>query len=167
MCNEKEGRKWFVDIGKPAINELRESTHNDTTDALALAMCPATAWAPKAGWVPDTSMHDDSGVGNNRKFDPAMVADVDKVYLEHWNQPEYLPFRECIKMAIQDGIIAGTKRTRDKYEPVIAQKNARIEELHRSESMWRISHKIIQEKCKEGLQIFDFLSDLAKAGTSD
>jgi hypothetical protein len=102
--------------------------------------------------------HADGGIGLNRKFEPTLVNDIDKVYNDKWNLPEYIPFRECIKMGIQDGIVAGKKVASDFYGKLLADKVKEVEDA-RSEIMhWKNAFKGLLIKCREGVEAFEFIS---------
>ena len=102
--------------------------------------------------------HDNGGVGLNRKFDATLVDTIDRVFCENWNLPEYLPFRECIKMGIQDGIEAGMKRASAKYDKLVAEKNKQIVDLETEAKRWKDAFRGLLKKCQQGVEALDFIS---------
>ena len=157
MCNEREEGVWFIHAG---INPEEKSTISGVSPDKTTIMASSgddcsTAFTMNVYTKDD---HKDGGVGLNRKFDPALVDDIEQVFQSKWNLPEYLPFRECVKMAIQDGIVAGMEKAANKYEPILDGKDKRIQGLHEQVKFWRNSFRTLVSKCKDAVHAFDFIS---------
>lgn len=174
MCNEREDMVWFVHAGnegdvkkseidtktevetavKDAFGRLGTDCQGklefrDVIDARCVSVTPN---------LYSKDDHDNGGVGLNRKFDVTLVDTIDRVFGENWNLPEYLPFRECIKMGIQDGIEAGMKRASDKYDKLVADKNRQIADLESESKRWKNAFRGLLKKCQDGVEAFDFIS---------
>lgn len=163
MCNEREDSVWFIHGGK-TDEQNKVSVNSDNT--ISLSYNP-DAWSTCAitNSIYTKDEHASAGVGLNRKFDTALVADVDKVFQSKWEMPEYLPFRECIKMAIQDGIVAGMERAAGKYEPMLDEKDTQIKGLEEKVEFWKGSFSKLYEKCRQGIAAFEFIRKVINMST--
>lgn len=180
MCNEREDMVWFVHAGndgdvkkseidtkaeiKKAVEDAFDRRRADYQGNLEYHDVIMTT--NDTGYVSITSNlyskddHDNGGVGLKRKFDVTLVDTIDRVFGENWNLPEYLPFRECIKMGIQDGIEAGMKRASDKYDKLVADKNKQIADLESEVKRWKNAFRGLLKKCQDGVEAFDFISKI-------
>lgn len=178
MCNEREDMVWFVHAGNDgdvkksetdtkaeAMKAVKDAFDSQGTDCRGnLECCDVVMADNDTVWVSTTSNlyskddHDNGGIGLNRKFDATLVDTIDRVFGENWNLPEYLPFRECIKMGIQDGIEAGMKRASDKYGKLVADKNKQITDLESEVKRWKDAFRGLLKKCQDGVEAFDFIS---------
>ena len=175
MCNERENGVWYIHGAKSAgcadnksgtpitggcadkttISE--ESVKSDSSLAILYDNNQtATISCTTAFYSKDE--HDENGVGSQRCFDTTLIDDIDRAFKSKWALPEYLPFREMVKMAIQDGIIAGMERAAKKYEPMLDGKDKEITKLNEELSFWRRSFTGLLRKCKEGVEAFEFIS---------
>lgn len=150
MCNEREDTEWFIHA-------------NQSSRSPADAVCDTVTFMPDDGAVTWTvanmyTKNDHATSGVNRKFDATLVDTIDEVYRCYWDLPEYLPFRECVKMGIQDGIEAGIKRASAKYDKVIADKNKQILELEAEAKRWKDAFRGLLNKCQQGVEALDFIS---------
>jgi hypothetical protein len=176
MRNEREDSVWFIHAGndgdaKKSETDTKAEVMKAVKDAFGrpvmnaqekLEFCDAIMADNDTGWVSTTSnlytKDDHATSGVNRKFDATLVDTIDEVYRRNWDLPEYLPFRECVKMGIQDGIQAGMKRASAKYDKVIADKNKQIIELEAEAKRWRDAFKGLLNKCQQGVEALDFIS---------
>ena len=176
MCNEREDSVWFIHAGndggvKKSETDTKAEVMKAVKDAFdrpemngqeKLECYDAFIADNDIGWVSTTSIpytkNDHATSGVNRKFDASLVDTIDEVYRRYWDLPEYLPFRECVKMGIQDGIEAGMKRASAKYDKVIADKNKQIIELEAEAKRWRDAFKGLLNKCRQGVEALDFIS---------
>lgn len=174
MCNERENGVWYIHGSTTAGCVDNKSGTPITADGAGnttIASKPAasdslfilndnnqsaTISCTTAFYSKDE--HDEKGVGSRRCFDATLVDDIDRVFKSKWALPEYLPFREMVKMAIQDGIIAGMERAANKYEPMLDGKDKDIAKLKEEVSFWRRSFSGLLRKCKEGVEAFEFIS---------
>ncbi len=159
MCNEREEGVWFIHAGENAQKTITTQSDGESV-TIARSDCDWKDGVTVTANVYSKDVHHDAGVGLNRKFDATLVEDIDRVFRSKWNLPEYLPFRECVKMAIQDGIIAGMEKAADKYEAQIDEKNKRIEAIRKQVVFWRNSFSTLLTKCKDGVHAFEQLSDV-------
>jgi hypothetical protein len=178
MCNEREDSVWFIHAGndgdvKKSETDTKAEVMKAGKDAFGLPgmtdqeklECYDALMADKdTGWVSTTSnlytKDDHATSGVNRKFDATLVDTIDEVYRRNWDLPEYLPFRECVKMGIQDGIQAGMRRASAKYDKVITEKNKKILELESEAKHWRDAFGGLLGKCRQGVEALDFISGL-------
>jgi hypothetical protein len=163
MCNEREDSVWYISPdGKASTtavdNDVFVTTNPDDT---CISWDTAGLVASHAYTKED---HNDGGVGLNRKFDPELVSEIDRVYQGHWSLPEYLPFRECVKMGIQDGMVAGMKLAEDKYNAIIAEKDSEIKRLAGEASRWKNAFSGLVDKCRTGIEAFEFIMQVAHCG---
>lgn len=155
MCNEREDTVWFIHA-KPAVDNGLAVDQTSGVDTIAET--------PTEGIFKSTivdnmySKNDHATSGVNRKFDANLMDAIDDVYRCNWDLPEYLPFRECIKMSIQDGIEAGMKRASVRYAKVIDDKNKKLDELATEAKRWKDAFKGLLNKCQQGVEALDFIS---------
>lgn len=150
MCNEREDAVWFIHANQVS------GSQNDAGETVAVMPDMGTVTMPVEDIMYTKNDHATSGV--NRKFDATLVDTIDEVYRRNWDLPEYLPFRECVKMGIQDGIEAGIKRASAKYDKVIADKNKQILELEVEAKRWKDAFSGLLKKCQQGVEALDFIS---------
>lgn len=155
MCNEREDAVWFIHA-KPAVDN--KVTVDQGSEVNTIAVDQASDGLVSLTVDNMYTKDDHATRGVNRKFDATLVDTIDEVYRCNWNLPEYLPFRECVKMAIQDGIEAGMKRASAKYDKVIADKNKQILDLEAEAKRWRGAFKGLLDKCRQGVEALDFIS---------
>ena len=149
MCNEREDAVWFIHANQVS------GSQTDAGETVAV-MPDIGAATLSVDSMYTKNDHATSGV--NRKFDATLVDTIDEVYRNNWDLPEYLPFRECVKMGIQDGIEAGMKRACAKYDKLVADKNKQILELEAEAKRWRDAFKGLLNKCQQGVEALDFIS---------
>lgn len=173
MCNEREDAVWIIH-GKTNNENAVDGPKSDKTGHISVA---GTITGGTTDSYVTLSKIADSGVcynsitvdsmytkndhatsGVNRKFDATLVDTVDEVFRRYWDLPEYLPFRECVKMGIQDGIEAGMKRASAKYDDVVSKKNAQIIELENERNRWKNAFRGLLLKCREGIDAIDFIA---------
>ena len=170
MCNEREDAVWIIH-GKTnnenAVDAMKsdKAGHISVTDTITSGIADSCVTLDKIAKCYDTitvdnmyTKNDHATSGVNRKFDATLVDTIDEVYRRNWDLPEYLPFRECVKMGIQDGIEAGMKRASAKYDKVVADKNKQIIELEAEAKRWRDAFKGLLNKCQQGVEALDFIS---------
>lgn len=157
MCNEREDSVWFIHAKPDADNGLAVGQASGV-DTIAVTQDDDGIVSITVDNMYTKNDHATNGV--NRKFDATLVDTIDDVYRRNWDLPEYLPFRECVKMGIQDGIEAGMKRASAKYDKVIADKNKQIIELEAEAKRWRDAFKGLLNKCQQGVEALDFISTL-------
>ena len=155
MCNEREDAVWFIHA-KPTVDN--KVTVDQDSGVSTIAVNPSDDGLVSLTVDNMYTKNDHATSGVNRKFDATLVDTIDEVYCRNWNLPEYLPFRECVKMAIQDGIQAGMKRASAEYDKVIADKNKKILELNVEAERWRDAFKGLLDKCRQGVEALDFIS---------
>ncbi len=155
MCNEREDAVWFIHA-KPTVDN--GVTVDQGSEVNTIAVDSASDGLVSLTIDNMYTKDDHATRGVNRKFDATLVDTIDEVYRCNWDLPEYLPFRECVKMAIQDGIEAGMKRASAKYDQVIADKNKKILELNVEAERWRDAFKGLLDKCRQGVEALDFIS---------
>ena len=155
MCNEREDSVWFIHAKPDADNGLAVGQASGV-DTIAVNQDDDGIVSITVDNMYTKNAHATNGV--NRKFAANLVDTIDEVYRRNWDLPEYLPFRECVKMAIQDGIEAGMKRASAKYDKVIAEKNKKILELEAEAKRWRDAFKGLLNKCQQGVEALDFIS---------
>lgn len=149
MSNERDDAVWFIHANQVS------GSQNDSGETVAVMPDMGTVTLS----VDNMYTKDDHATsGVNRKFDATLVDTIDEVYRSHWDLPEYLPFRECVKMGIQDGIEAGMKRASAKYDKVIADKNKKILELEAEAKRWKDAFRGLLNKCQQGVEALDFIS---------
>lgn len=167
MCNEREESIWY--IKNDDKNDDKNDTDVGTNTSTDSDGCGYITVNDGAEWCTTLSAsnmytkqdHDDGGVGLNRKFDPSLVGAIDDIFSSKWDLPEYLPFRECVKMGIQDGIIAGRKIAAD----ILGEKNRQIEEAKKDAERWQNAFKGLLLKCREGVEAFEFISKVVHLGS--
>ena len=145
MCNEREDAVWFIHVNQVS------GSQNDAGETVAVMPDMGTVTMPVEDIMYTKNDHATSGV--NRKFDATLVDTIDEVYRRNWDLPEYLPFRECIKMGIQDGIEAGMKRASAKYDKVLADKSKIM-----IAKRWKDAFRGLLQKCQQGVEALDFIS---------
>lgn len=150
MCNEREESIWF-------INQKSDGLAGDT-----ITVSASDGICTTSNTVYTKNDHDEGGIGLNRKFDPELVGDIDRIYRANWNLPEYLPFRECIRMGIQDGIVAGRKSA----SGIIAEKDRQIADAKSDAEHWKNAFVGLLAKCREGMEVFEFIAKLVHVGNS-
>ena len=155
MCNEKETPAWFIH-GAEIANKNTEPVKNDKEGNILVIDDDTGVVSTTVSSVYSKDDHAMSGV--NRKFDATLVDTIDEVYRRNWNLPEYLPFRECIKMSIQDGIDAGMKRAAAGYDKKIAEKDKVIQDLATEADRWKNVFTELVKKCRAGIDALDFIS---------
>lgn len=155
MCNEREDAVWFIHA-KPAVDNGLSVGQASGVETIAVNPADDGLVSLTVDNMYTKNDHATSGV--NRKFDATLVDTIDEVYRRNWDLPEYLPFRECVKMGIQDGIEAGMKRASAKYDKVVADKNKQIIELEAEAKRWRDAFKGLLNKCQQGVEALDFIS---------
>jgi len=155
MCNEKETPAWFIH-GAEIANKTNGIAENDKEGKILVIDDDTGVLSTTVNGVYTKDDHATSGV--NRKFDATLVDTIDEVYRSNWNLPEYLPFRECIKMSIQDGIEAGMKRAAAGYDKKIAEKDKVIQELTAEAERWKNVFTELVKKCRAGIDALDFIS---------
>ena len=176
MCNEREDSVWFIHAGndggvKKSETDTKAKVMKAVKDAFGrpemndqekLECYNAFIADIDNGWVSTTpnpyTKNDHATSGVNRKFDATLVDTIDEVYRSHWDLPEYLPVRECVKMGIQDGIEAGMKRASAKYDKVLADKNNIMLELEAEAKRWKDAFSGLLKKCQQGVEALDFIS---------
>ena len=176
MCDEREDSVWVIHAGNDGdVKKSETDTKTEVmktvkdafglpgmTDQEKLECYDAFIADNDIGWVSTTSnlytKDDHATSGVNRKFDATLVDTIDEVYRRNWDLPEYLPFRECIKMGIQDGIEAGMKRASTKYDKLVADKNRQITELEAEVKRWKDAFRGLLQKCQQGVEALDFIS---------
>ena len=155
MCNEREDSVWFIHAKPDADNGLAVGQASGV-DTIAVNQDDDGIVSITVDNMYTKNAHATNGV--NRKFAANLVDTIDEVYRRNWDLPEYLPFRECVKMAIQDGIEAGMKRASAKSDKVIAEKNKKILELEAEAKHWRDAFGGLLGKCRQGVEALDFIS---------
>ena len=155
MCNEREDSVWFIHAKPGADNGLAVGQASGV-DTIAVNQDDDVIVSFTVDNMYTKDDHATSGV--NRKFDATLVDTIDEVYRRNWDLPEYLPFRECVKMGIQDGIEAGMKRASAKYDKVVADKNKQILELEAEAKCWKDAFRGLLNKCQQGVEALDFIS---------
>lgn len=150
MCNEREDAVWFIHANQVS------GSQNDAGETVAVMPDMGTVTIQVEDIMYTKNDHATSGV--NRKFDATLVDTIDEVYRSHWDLPEYLPFRECIKMGIQDGIEAGMKRASAKYDKVLADKSKIMIELEAEAKRWKDAFRGLLQKCQQGVEALGFIS---------
>lgn len=150
MCNEREDAVWFIHANQVS------GSQNDAGETVAVMPDMGTVTIQVQDIMYTKNDHATSGV--NRKFDATLVDTIDEVYRRNWDLPEYLPFRECIKMGIQDGIEAGMKRASAKYDKVLADKSKIMIELEAEAKRWKDAFRSLLQKCQQGVEALDFIS---------
>ena len=155
MCNEREDAVWFIHA-KPAVDNGLQASNVKMEDTITVMSNDDGLMS----WTVDKmyTKNDHATSGVNRKFDATLVDTIDEVYRAHWDLPEYLPFRECVKMGIQDGIEAGMKRASAKYEKVLAGKNKQLIEMEAEAKRWKDAFRGLLNKCQQGVEALDFIS---------
>lgn len=149
MCNEREDAVWFIHANQVS------GSQSDAGETVAVMPDMGTVTLSMDNMY---TKNDHATSGVNRKFDATLVDTIDEVYRSHWDLPEYLPFRECVKMGIQDGIEAGMKRPSTKYDKLIADKNKRLVELEAEAKRWKDAFRGLLNKCQQGVEALDFIS---------
>ena len=149
MCNEREDAVWFIHANQVS------GSQSDAGETVAVMPDMGTVTLSVDNMY---TKNDHATSGVNRKFDATLVDTIDEVYRSHWDLPEYLPFRECVKMGIQDGIEAGMKRASTKYDKLIADKNKRLGELEAEAKRWKDAFRGLLNKCQQGVEALDFIS---------
>ena len=149
MCNEREDAVWFIHANQVS------GSQSDAGETVAVMPDMGTVTLSMDNMY---TKNDHATSGVNRKFDATLVDTIDEVYRSHWDLPEYLPFRECVKMGIQDGIEAGMKRASTKYDKLIADKNKRLGELEAEAKRWKDAFRGLLNKCQQGVEALDFIS---------
>lgn len=155
MCNEREDSVWFIHAKPGADNGLAVGQASGV-DTIAVNQDDDGIVSFTVDNMYTKDDHATSGV--NRKFDATLVDTIDEVYRRNWDLPEYLPFRECVKMGIQDGIEAGMKRASAKYDKVLADKNKIMIELEAEAKRWKDAFSSLLKKCQQGVEALDFIS---------
>ena len=155
MCNEREDSVWFIHAKPDADNGLAVG---QVSGVGTIAMDQAYAGTVSIAADNMYTKNDHATSGVNRKFDATLVDTIDEVYRRHWDLPEYLPVRECVKMGIQDGIEAGMKRASAKYDKVLADKNKIMIELEAEAKRWKDAFSGLLKKCQQGVEALDFIS---------
>jgi hypothetical protein len=155
MCNEKETSAWFIH-GAGIANKSPGFVENDKEGKILTIDDNTGVLSTTVSSVYSKDDHATSGV--NRKFEATLVDTIDEVYRSNWNLPEYLPFRECIKMSIQDGIEAGMKRAAAGYDKKIAEKDKVIQDLTAEAERWKNVFTELVKKCRAGIDALDFIS---------
>lgn len=155
MCNEREDTVWFIHT-KPAVDNGEAA--GQVSGVGTIAVNPADDGLVSLSVDNMYTKNDHATSGVNRKFDATLVDTIDEVYRRNWDLPEYLPFRECVKMGIQDGIEAGMKRASAKYDQVIADKNKQLDELSGEVKRWKDAFRGLLKKCQDGIEALDFVS---------
>ena len=155
MCNEREDSVWFIHAKPGADNGLAVGQASGV-DTIAVNQDDDCIVSFTVDNMYTKDDHATSGV--NRKFDATLVDTIDEVYRRNWDLPEYLPFRECVKMGIQDGIEAGMKRASAKYDKVLADKNKIMIELEAEAKRWKDAFSGLLKKCQQGVEALDFIS---------
>lgn len=176
MCDEREDSVWVIHAGndgdvKKSETDTKAEVMKAVKDAFGLPgmtdqgkleCCDVLMADNDTGWVSSASIpytkNDHATSGVNRKFDATLVDTIDEVYRSHWDLPEYLPVRECVKMGIQDGIEAGMKRASAKYDKVLADKNKIMIELEAEAKRWKDAFSGLLKKCQQGVEALDFIS---------
>jgi hypothetical protein len=148
MSNDREESVWYIN------NKGNDGISADTNPYITISDYNGWSSAVTASNIYTKSDHDDGGIGLNRTFDTELVDDIDRIYRDHWDLPEYLPFRECVKMGIQDGIKAGRKVAKD----ILAGKDKEIETAKAETEHWKNAFKGLLIKCREGVEAFEFIS---------
>ena len=146
MCNEREDGVWFIHASPKSSGICGIGTNDDRI----ITTCSDGWTSATVSNVHTKDEHADCGVGANRKFDVSLVEDIDRVFGEKWSMPEYLPFRECIRMAIQDGIHTGMANATRKYEKMLDEKEKKVQ-------YWKNAFTTLLTKCKDGVQAYDQL----------
>ena len=157
MCNEREDSVWFIHANptdKNAIGGVPQIDESTTIVGIAPDDSAITSLTVNNIFTKD----EHAGAGVNRKFDATLVDTIDEVYRANWDLPEYAPFRECIKRSIQDGIEAGMKRASNECEKKLNEKDKRIQELNLEAERWKTVFTELVQKCREGINAFDFIS---------
>ena len=149
MCNEREDAVWFIHANQVS------GSQNDAGETVAVMPNMDTVTLSVDNMY---TKNDHATSGVNRKFDATLVDTIDEVYRRNWDLPEYLPFRECVKMGIQDGIEAGMKRASAKYDKLIADKDRQILELEAEAKRWKDAFRGLLNKCQQGVEALDFIS---------
>lgn len=149
MSNERDDAVWFIHANQVS------GSQNDAGETVAVMPDMGTVTLSVDNMY---TKNDHATSGVNRKFDATLVDTIDEVYRSHWDLPEYLPFRECVKMGIQDGIEAGMKRASAKYDKVIANKNKQILELEAEAKRCKDAFRGLLNKCQQGVEALDFIS---------
>lgn len=157
MCNEREDSVWFIHAKPDADNGLAVGQASGV-DTIVVNQDDDGIVSITVDNMYTKNDHATNGV--NRKFAANLVDTIDEVYRRNWDLPEYLPFRECVKMAIQDGIEAGMKRASAKYDKAIADKNKQILELEAEAKRWKDAFRGLMHKCQQGVEALDFISSL-------
>lgn len=155
MCNEREDTVWFIHT-KPTVDNGEAA--GQVSGVGTIAVNPADDGLVSLSVDNMYTKNDHATSGVNRKFDATLVDTIDEVYRRNWDLPEYLPFRECVKMGIQDGIEAGMKRAGAKYDQVIADKNKQLAELSDEVKRWKDAFRGLLKKCQDGIEALDFVS---------
>lgn len=155
MCNEREDAMWFIHA-KPAAGNGLAAGQASGVDTIVVNPKDDGLVSLTVDKMYTKDDHATSGV--NRKFDATLVDTIDEVYRRYWDLPEYLPFRECVKMGIQDGIEAGMKRASANYDKVISDKNKQIVELETEAKHWKDAFCGLLKKCQQGVEALDFIS---------
>jgi len=157
MCNEREDSMWYIHANQSVDNGDSATVKNDQYDTIELTS--------SGGSINSLALSDNvftkddyATSGVNRKIDVKLVDIIDEVYRKNWDLPAYLPFRECLKMSIQDGIKAGMKRSSVEYESKISEKNAQLIEMENECKRWRNAFMGLLSKCREGIDALDFIS---------
>lgn len=150
MCNEREDAVWFIHANQVS------GSQNDAGETVAVMPDMGTVTIQVEDIMCTKNDHATSGV--NRKFDATLVDTIDEVYRRNWDLPEYLPFRECVKMGIQDGLEAGMKLACAKYDKLVADKNRQITELEAEVKRWKDAFRGLLQKCQQGVEALNFIS---------
>lgn len=149
MSNERDDAVWFIHANQVS------GSQNDAGETVAVMPNMDTVTLSVDNMY---TKNDHATSGVNRKFDATLVDTIDEVYRRNWDLPEYLPFRECVKMGIQDGIEAGMKRASAKYDKLIADKDRQILELEAEAKRWKDAFRGLLNKCQQGVEALDFIS---------
>ena len=173
MCNEREDAVWIIH-GKTNNENAVDGPKSDKTghisatgtftDGITDSYVTLSKIAGSGVFCNSITVdnmytkNDHATSGVNRKFDATLVDTIDEVYRRNWDLPEYLPFRECIKMGIQDGIEAGMKRASAKYDKVLADKSKIMIELEAEAKRWKDAFRGLLQKCQQGVEALDFIS---------
>ena len=149
MSNERDDAVWFIHANQVS------GSQNDAGETVVVMPNMDTVTLSVDNMY---TKNDHATSGVNRKFDATLVDTIDEVYRRNWDLPEYLPFRECVKMGIQDGIEAGMKRASTKYDKLIADKDRQILELEAEAKRWKDAFRGLLNKCQQGVEALDFIS---------
>jgi hypothetical protein len=155
MCNEREDAVWSIHA-KPAVDNGLSVGQASGVETIVINPANNDIVSLTVNNMYTKNDHATSGV--NRKFDATLVDAIDEVYHRNWDLPEYLPFRECVKMGIQDGIVDGMKRASTKYDKVIADKNKQLVEMAEEAKRWKDAFRGLLNKCQQGVEALDFIS---------